>query len=46
MWIDARLRELKGEDFTEPQWFEFEWAWARSNTKYPVTPLALNISEI
>ena len=40
-WIAERKKELAGEPFknyTSGDWFEMEWAWARSNNTYPTEP--------
>jgi len=44
-WISVRLSELRGESFTEPEWFEFEWNWARSNNLYTTTPTPIDMTE-
>ncbi|MBQ9915014.1 MAG: alpha-N-acetylglucosaminidase C-terminal domain-containing protein, partial [Clostridia bacterium] len=44
-WIDARLRELKGEPYPEKiDWFAWEWAWVRDNKAYPNTPQETDLS--
>lgn len=38
-WIAARISELKGEEFEQkPDWFEWEWEWARDNKAFPTEP--------
>ena len=45
LWIDERIKELKGEKFEEIDWFEVEWEWANSNNIYPTQPTKLNMKE-
>ena len=35
-WINERINELEGKPYDKKiDWFEWEWQWARSDTKYP-----------
>ncbi len=44
-WISARMSELRGEAFTEPNRFEFEWEWVRKNNSYTTSPTSIDITE-
>lgn len=45
-WIAERKKELIGESTSNINWFEWEWQWARSNTKFETTPTKLDLSEL
>ena len=45
-WIAERKKELAGESFvnySNADWFEMEWAWARSNNEYPTEPNGMDL---
>ena len=47
LWINERIRELKGEEFREKiNWFDYEWRWVRSDKKYPKTANDIDIPKI
>ncbi|MCR1960701.1 alpha-N-acetylglucosaminidase TIM-barrel domain-containing protein [Thomasclavelia cocleata] len=43
LWIDERVKELKGEEATTIDWFEVEWQWANSNNEYSTVPAVLDM---
>ena len=48
-WITERKKELAGEsfkDFSSSDWFEMEWAWARSNNTYPTEPNGEDLNKL
>ncbi len=47
MWLDARKKELAGEAFPEKiDWFAWEWAWVRSDKRYPNQPKAVDFEKL
>ena len=46
-WINDRINELEGKPFEKKiNWFEYEWLWARSNTKYQTVSRSDNLLEL
>ncbi len=46
MWIEKCEKELAGESTSSINWFEFEWAWARSDTEYTAEATDLDLLEL
>ena len=43
LWIDERVKELKGEVAKTIDWFEVEWEWVNSNNEYSTVPVVLDM---
>ena len=46
LFIHARISELKGESFTNPDWFPIEWQWTWGKTEYPDTPSGADLKAL
>ena len=47
IWIDNRSTELEtGESVSDPNWFTWEWTWARGDDEYTSTPTNLNLKDL
>lgn len=48
-WIAERKKELAGEEsknYSAADWFEMEWAWARSNNEYPTKANGMDLEKL
>ena len=46
-WITARTNELKGESYESSiNWFQWEWAWVRSNKTYTTTATSADLETL
>ncbi|WP_416326745.1 alpha-N-acetylglucosaminidase TIM-barrel domain-containing protein [[Eubacterium] hominis] len=47
IWIENRKTELtNGGTVSDPDWFEWEWTWARSDEDFTSTPSDHNLNEL
>ena len=46
IWIENKTKELKGESTNYPNWFEWEWSWARGNAEFTSTPSDINLNTV
>ena len=46
IFIDNRIKELQGQSATDPNWFVWEWTWARGKDEYSDTPVERDLKAI
>lgn len=46
LWIDERIKELKGEEYKDYDWFEVEWEWANQTNEYTSVPADIDLKGI
>lgn len=46
IFIDNRIKELKGQSAQDPNWFVWEWTWARGKDEYSDTPVNRDLKAI
>ena len=46
IFIDNRIKELQGQSAQDPNWFAWEWTWARGKDEYSDTPVNRDLHAI